>query len=268
MQNSPNTQMHTYLRWLRERGINVPFFQAAEPEVSAEEPVNDTAATDIKHEVIEPSVEILEPTSKDDLSEMKTLEDSAVTNNQEIKPEQTQDTINNADESGEIETDSAPKILPVNPQKQTHEFMTLKFYGSLSAKYLFVFDIESEAEFHPASSLVKKISAAMKLGETQLGVAVVRGHKRNKESLIDDRQFVVNELTRLNKAISAKNPDLKVVIMGAHMLSLFDPSIKFFEVNGSVQSYDYLNYLITWHPMDMIQQNLLKKDCWTALQNF
>lgn len=260
--------MHTYLRWLRERGISVPFFQASEPEVSAEEPVNNTAATQVTAEVLKPSVKTQEPALKDNLTEMNTAEASVVTNTEEIKAPQIEGTINIADKGAEIETASAPKILPANPQKQMHEFMTLKFYGSLSAKYLFVFDIESEAEFHPASSLVKKISAAMKLNETQLGIAIVRGHKRNKESLVDDRKFVLNELTRLNKAISANNPDLKVVIMGAHMLSLFDPSIKFFEVNGTAQSYDYLNYLITWHPMDMIQQNLLKKDCWTALQSF
>ena len=99
-------------------------------------------------------------------------------------------------------------------------------------------------------------------------VTIITLCKNLKEALADDLSFVTNELARLYKHLEKSSGPPKVVIMGSHTLSLFDNDVKFFEANSLTQSYDYLNYLVTWHPMDMIHQPLLKRDCWSALQAY
>lgn len=277
--NSTEQKLGVYLNWMAERGITVPHF-ASEMHIEKEEAHQDLTPAISDEEAIYESLDTKPELSAEDLEKESTYEpisesvDTAETkkassaDSSEATEEPNEESIEALEESMEA-AEEIQKLLPQNPEKMTHPELELKFYGTLAAKILFIIDLETEAEYYPSTNMIAKISDALGYPKDQLGIAILRGHKRNKEVSSNENAYALNEIARLyNHLKNANNWDPSVVIMGSHMLSIFDSSLKFFEVNGSENYFDYLNYLVTWHPMDMAHQALLKKDCWKALQSF
>ena len=235
-QPTKQNQIQNYLFWLSDRGLVTSVARSA-PGSTTGEPPKASSQNSASQKIND-----IDPTSTKINANLKTQPKFSKTSKEII--------------SGAV--------------KMSHETLSVKFYGSFSLSYLFIFEIEDEKEFHPSSRLIVKIATALGLKQSEFGFTVIRGHLRKHEVREDENKFILNELARLINKIktSSSRSALKVTLMGAHTLSLFAPLRKFHEQNNALTKNSDLEYLTTWHPMDMNHNTLLKKDCWQALQVF
>jgi hypothetical protein len=260
-------RIKNYLHWLSDRGLTIPFFRSEDSSELKEPESESEKAAPYQDDPIKMK------TLKDDIKITNAIAEKSLTPSTDGSTNPTEAALENTEEDS-LQTDEPAtilqsKVFPKNPEKMTHETLSLKFYGSITSSHLFVMELDSEAEFHPSTSMITKIAGALKLDKSQFSIAIVRGHRRNQAVNSDHQQYVLNELARLVAHIETSSPNhnpINIVVMGSHTLSLFDPDAVFFEQNGEISSFGERPYLTTWHPMDMAHQVLLKKDCWQALQ--
>lgn len=152
---------------------------------------------------------------------------------------------------------------PIN-QPLDHPTLTTEIIGSALPKLFFVADIDNEMEAHPSLMMIEKIAEALGHKDS-FSILLIKAHKRHLQVTCEDHAFAKESLQRLISERLA--PDTRCVLMGAHTLALTNPGAVFYELNASMLTLLERPFLVTWHPVDMLKQPLLKKDCWDALNS-
>lgn len=128
-------------------------------------------------------------------------------------------------------------------------------------KIVFMYSKEVSSQEQLIVDLIHNISKA--LGYTKIETEVARfvGKKANELPNSIESEFASE---KLNDFI--EEGCTKIVVMGARTLALTHPSWLFSNVNNDIKYDEKFSLLVTWSPQEMLDNPILKRDCWLAIR--
>lgn len=252
-------KLEAYKLWLESRGLTIPSWMTA----SDKESVWNTLFKDK-----------FGATHSDEKEGSETDEMPAKETHEEVVARVSSgshSTVLDSDSPAHVKSTSEVESLKaerVPAQDETPPYQ-LRLKGSKIPNILFILDAPEGTSTPKVFEMLSNMTNALFSKSStppSYAAATITGHARNIVAGKSEAEYFHHESARLFEFLKVAENNIPVVMMGAHTLSVFHPEKLFYEHCGKSILLHHSNVMLTWHPVDMIQENQLKKECWLHLQ--